>query len=269
MRRPIFAIALAAACCGVLRAQDAPIEVNPNRPTFASPSLTTQPGVAEVEFGVQQTFQRDESTVFSSPTLLKLGIVKDFEVRISSNGYLRNAYPDDPAVTGPADVALGLQWCFVHDGLLGTDMAVQFTHKFATAGLKDGLSVSGEPDDTLGFFISRDFGKNHVDLNFFQSWLGQSEGSVRQPAFALSASHGFTDTWSMGGEVYALGGYQVHALGVDRVNTRVVSNLWYVAYKVSSRLVLDTGVDIGLNQGAQKYSVFAGLTYGIGRFRRP
>ena len=260
MRLSIVGIGLMTLCCGALKAQEAAIEVNPNRPTFASPSLTTQSGVAEVEFGVQQSYLRDESTAFSSPTLLKLGIVKDFEVRVSSNGYLRYGYPDEPAVSGPADLALGLQWCFIHDGLLGADMAVQFTHKFATANASKGLS-SGEADNTLGFFISRDFGKNHVDINVLETWLGQPDGTIRQPAAALSASHGFTDVWSMGGEVYTL--------GATRVTSRIVSNLWYVAYKVSSRLVLDTGVDIGLNQGAQKYSVFAGLTYGIGRFHRP
>jgi hypothetical protein len=234
--------------------------VNPNRPTFASPSLTTQAGVAELEFGVQQSYLRDWSTAFITPTLLKLGVVKDFEIRISSNGYLHYEFPDAPSISGPSDVALGLQWCFIRDGLLGTDMAVQFTHKFATANAQKGLS-SGEADNTLGYFISRDFGKNHVDFNVFNTWLGQPDGTVQQPAATVSVSHAFSDVWSMGGEVYALGG--------TRVTSRVVSNLWYVAYKASSRLVLDMGTDIGLNQGAQKYSIFAGLTYGIGRFRRP
>jgi len=261
MRHPFFLICLMTACCGALQAQEAPIEVNPNRPTFASPSLTTQPGLAEVEFGIQQSYLRDENTTFITPTLLKLGIVKDFEIRLSSNGYLRYGFPDAPSVSGSADLALGAQWCFIHDGLLGTDMAVQFTHKFATANAEKGLG-SGEADNTLGFFISRDFGKNHVDINFFETWLGQEGGgTVRQPAAALSVSHAFTDVWSMGGEVYTISG--------TRVGSRIVSNLWYVGYKVSSRLVLDTGVDIGLNQGAQKYSLFAGLTYGVGRFRRP
>jgi len=260
MRFTLLALALASTGFGALRAQDTAIEVNPNRPTFASPSLTTQAGVAEVEFGAQQTQYRDQATAFSTPALLKLGIVKDFEIRISSSGYLRNGDPVDPTVSGLADVSLGLQWCFIHDGLLGTDMAVQATHKFATANAGKGLST-GEADDTLGFFVSRDFGKNHMDINVLEAWLGQPHGTVRQPAATVSVSHTFTDTWSMGGEVYAL--------GRTSVTSRVVSNLWYAAYKVSSRLVLDAGVDIGLNQSAQKYSVFAGLTYGIGRFRRP
>jgi len=258
LRRYLLATGLLAACSTAVSAQDAQIEVNPNRPTFASPSLTTQSGVAEVELGVQRTLLRDRSTAFSTPTLLKLGLVKDFELRLSSNGYLRITSPGARTASGLADVALGAQWCFVHGGPLGLDMAVQGTHKFATAGARLG---SGEADNSLGLFASRDLGKTHVDLNVFETWLGQASGSLRQPAGAISVSHGFTEAWSVGVEVYALGAYGG--------NARTVSNLWYVARKVSSRLVVDGGVDIGLSQGAQRYSVFAGLTYGIGRFRKP
>jgi hypothetical protein len=53
------------------------------------------------------------------------------------------------------------------------------------------------------------------------------------------------------------------------VNERIVSNLWAVAYKVSKRLVLDAGVDVGLTQGAPRFTVFTGLTVGLGRFRKP
>src|SRR5476651_553376 len=86
-----------------LQAQDAPIEVNPNRPTFATPAATTQPGVAELEWGLQRSTFRDEGTSFSTPTLLKLGLVKDFELRLAAPTYLRLAPTDGPAVTGMGD----------------------------------------------------------------------------------------------------------------------------------------------------------------------
>jgi hypothetical protein len=242
-------------------AQEAPIEVNPNRPTFATPALTTQFGVAEVEFGVQQSFLRDESTAFSSPTLLKLGVARDFEVRLSSNGFLAYGYPHAPSVSGFADLALGVQWCYLHDGLFGMDQAIQITHKFATADARKGLG-SGVADNTVGLFFSRDIGSNHLDVNVLNTWLGRrpaERGFARQPAAAVSVSHTLSDRWSFGGEVYGI--------GRSPDSPRVVSNLWYIAYKPSSRLVLDGGVDIGLNRGAQRLSAFAGLTYGIGRFR--
>jgi hypothetical protein len=245
-------------------AQEPPIVVNPNRPTFATPALTTQFGVAELEFGPQQSFLRGANTAFSTPALLKLGLEKDFELRLSTNGLLHLTYAGAHSATGFSDFALGAQWCFKHHGLFGADWAVQLTHKFATASAQRGLG-SGSADTTLGLFWSRDFGPSHVDINFLHTWLGlpgaNGGGSTHQPAGTVSVSHKLSDTWSFGGEVYGIGG--------TALNGRGVSNLWYVAYQPSSRLVLDSGVDVGLSHGAQRYSIFAGLTWGVGRFRKP
>jgi hypothetical protein len=249
---------------GDLLAQNPPIQVNPNRPSFASPALTTQFGVAELEWGVQQSYLHHESTAFTTPTLLKFGLERDFELRIGNNGFTRLGYPQEPSVSGLADLTVGLQWCYLHDGLLGTDQAIQVTHKFATASDRNGLG-SGAADDTLVLLFSRDFAGNHFDINVLYSWLGRTPeeggGRVQQPAGTISVSRAVSQTWSFGGELYGLGG--------TPLMQRVVSTLWYVGYKPSSRLVLDAGVDIGLTHGAQRYSVLAGLTYGIGYFRRP
>ncbi len=243
-------------------AQEPPIEVNPNRPTFATPALTTQPGVAEVEWGLQRSVLRGADTAFSTPTLLKLGLERDLELRVSTDGFLDLAYTRGPSAVGVADLALGAQWCFAHGSVLGGDSAVQVTHKFPTASARRGLGT-GASDTTVGLFLSRDFGRNHVDVNLLHAWLGRPAadggGSTHQPAAAISVSHKLTTVWSFGGEVYGIGG--------TALDERVVSNLWYVAYQPASRLVLDGGVDIGLGRGAHRYALFCGLTWGIGRFR--
>lgn len=261
---------LVMACGSVLllasfaHAQDQAITVNPNRPTFSTPALTTQVGVAELEWGVQQSYLHVSSQAFSTPTLLKLGLVKDFELRVSSNGWLDLSQPHSSSSSGFADLALGAQWCFTHDGPFGTDDAIQLTRKLPTASARSGLG-SGVADTTLAVFFSRDFGPNHADLNFLTTWLGRPRslggGTALQPAASLSVSHNLSDAWSFGGEVYAIGG--------TALAEHVVSTLWYVAYKPVSRVVFDTGVDVGLSHGAQRYSLVAGVTYGIGRFRTP
>jgi hypothetical protein len=246
-------------------AQDAAdITVNPNRPTFANPALTTQPGVAELEFGLQRSTFRDGSTAFAEPTLLKLGAAKDFEIRLATSGWLRQTAPGSDAVNGFSDASLGLQWCYVHDGLFGMDQAVQVFHKFPTADADKGLG-SGAPDDGVILLFSRDIGSNHLDVNLLETRQGRRavDGGQHfwQPAGTVSFSHNLSDAWSITGELYGIG---ANALG-----PRIVSNLWCVAYKVSPRLVLDAGVDVGLTTEAPKYTVFAGLTVGLGRFRKP
>lgn len=245
-----------------LRAEEPPLEVNPNRPTFANPALTTQSGQAELEWGGQQSQMRDGSTAFSTPTLLKLGLMKDLELRLASPGYLRLASPGADTVSGPGDFNLAVQWCYRHDGLFGMDQALQVSHTFPTASASKGLG-SGAASDGLILLFSRDMGPYHLDVNLLESWLGRTPeaggGRVRQPAATASLSRTLTEAWSLTGEVYTI--------GATEMNPRVVSNLWAVGYKVSSRLVLDAGLDLGLTPGAQKASFFAGLTFALGRFR--
>ena len=249
----------------LLRAEEPPIEVNPNRPTFANPALTTQSGVAELEWGLLRSRLSDGGTDFGTPTLLKFGLEKDLELRLSSPGYLRLAPAGAALVSGPGDLSLGVQWCYLHDGLFGMDQAVQVAHTFPTAPSAQGLG-NGAPIDVLTLLISRDAGPYHIDVNLLESWIGlpPDAGDGRratQTAGTVSITRNLNDAWSITGELYTL--------QATPVNARIASNLWAVAYKVSKRLVLDAGVDIGLTQGAPRYSVFTGLTVGLGRFRQP
>ena len=247
-----------------LRAEDIPIEVNPNRPTFANPALTTQSGVAELEWGLQRSKFRDEGTSFATPTLLKLGLMKDLEVRLSSPLYLRLAPADGRAAAGSGDFNLGVQWCYFHDGLFGTDQAIQVAHTFPTVPSAQGLG-NGAPIDTLTLLFSRDAGPYHVDVNLLESWIGLTPdaggGRATQAAGTVSITRNLNEQWSISGELYGLQAIPS--------NAKIVSNLWAVAYKVSKRLVLDAGVDVGLTNGAPRYTVFTGLTVGLGRFRKP
>ena len=247
-----------------LQAQDAPIEVNPNRPTFATPAATTQSGVAELEWGLQRSVFRDEDSSFETPTLLKLGLVKDLEIRLAAPTYMRLAPAGGPVSTGAGDFNLGMQWCYLHDGLFGLDQAVQWAHTFPTAPSAQGLG-GGAPSDTLTLLFSKDMGPYHLDVNLLESWIGLAPGLGRgranQAAGTVSLTRNLSDQWSLTGELYGL--------QATPLNDRVLSNLWAVAYKVSKRLVLDGGVDAGLTQGSARLTVFTGLTVGLGRFHRP
>jgi hypothetical protein len=261
MRIPL---ALCLVLSGLLRAEEPPIEVNPNRPTFANPALTTQSGVAELEWGLQRSAFREDGPSFGTPTLLKLGLEKDLELRLSCPGYLRLEPAGAPAASGWGDFNLAVQWCYLHDGLFGMDQAIQVAHTFPTASSAQGLG-NGASSDTLTLLFSRDAGLYHIDVNLLESWIGLTPdlggGRATQSAGTVSITRNLNEAWSITGELYAL--------QATPVNARIASTLWALAYKVSKRLVLDAGVDVGLTQGAPRYSVFTGLTVGLGRFRKP
>ena len=243
----------------VLAAAD-PIQVNPNRPTFATPAQTTQRGVAELEAGVERSALRDESDLFYDPYLLKLGLLSSFELRVGGNGLLRQTADSGPAVDGFGDVTLGAQWRFRHRGPLGFDYAVQGTWKLPTASAAKGLG-SGEHDQTLMALFSRDFGRFHADVNVLETRVGRPlHGHESQPAATVSVSGAMGERWSLTAEVYTIGRTSSAAA--------IVSNLWALAFKVSPRLVLDGGADVGLSHGAPRLSLFTGLTVGLARLYR-
>jgi hypothetical protein len=260
----VIAAALGVALPSSLAAEAPPIQVNPNRPTFATPALTTERGVVELEFGLQQLTPRQGGSVSFTPFLVKLGLLTRLELRIGGNGVLRQAPPGEPSATGFADTTLGAQWCYLRDGPLGIDQGVQFTWKLPTASAARGLG-SGEPDGTLILLFSRDIGAFHVDVNVLETWLGRTHdaggGTARQSSGTVSASRTLNDRWSLTAELYSI--------GPTPETPRIFSNLWSVGYKVSSRLVLDGGLDAGLSPAAQRVSLFAGLTVGVARIRRP
>jgi hypothetical protein len=259
-----IAAGLALLLPAALAAEEPPIQVNPNRPTFATPALTTQVGVAELEIGLQRSAARDEERLSFTPFLLKIGLLKDVELRVGGNGLLRQTQAATPAASGVGDTTLGAQWCYLRNGPLGVDQAVQLTLKLPTASAAKGLG-SGEPDETLMLLLSRDLGPFHADANLLSTWLGrpaaEGHGTVFQPAATLSVSRTIDAQWSLTGEVYWI--------GATSENPLIVSNLWALAFKVSPRLVLDAGLDVGLSHGAQKLSLFTGLTVGMFRLRRP
>ena len=240
-------------------AQNPPIVVNPNRPTFATPAQTTQVGVAELEIGVQRTTARDGGVALSSPFLLKLGLWPRLELRLGGNGVLRQTDEAATTATGLGDLTVGAQCRYLH-GPFGIDQSVQLTWKAPTASATKGLG-SGEPDGTLMLILSRDVGRFHGDVNVLETWIGRSRaeggGVEHQPAATVSLSRTLGARWSLTGEVYSL--------GATSRSLAIVSNLWALAYKVSPRLVLDAGADAGLSHGAPRLSLFSGLTVGLAR----
>lgn len=257
MRRALLLLAAPA-----LAAQEpGAITVNPNRPSFANPATTTQPGVAELEFGLQQSLPGDGGRSDTQPTLLKLGLTEHVELRLGWNGITRKRSADGGRTTGGTDPSLGLTWRLLDQGAFGADVALSAYRTWPRASVAKGIG-SGTADQEAAILVSKDFGDLHTDLNFLETWAGQPGGGhARQPAAALAFGYKLRGPWSLGAELYAI--------GASAAGPRTLSTLWNLAFQVSSRLVLDAGVDRGLNRDAPRWNRFVGLTWGAGHFLRP
>ncbi|MFN8011349.1 MAG: hypothetical protein U0P81_08085 [Holophagaceae bacterium] len=257
MRRGLLLLAAPA-----LVAQEAgAITVNPNRPSFANPATTTQPGVAELEFGLQQSLPGDGSRSDTQPTLLKVGLTEHVELRLGWNGLARIRSAEGATATGGTDPSLGFTWRVLDQGTFGTDVALSAYGTWPRASVAKGIGT-GTADREAALLVSKDFGDLHGDLNVLETWVGRAGGGhARQPAAALAFGYRLRGPWSLGAELYAI--------GASAAGPRTVSTLWNLACQVSSRLVLDAGVDRGLNRDAPRWNRFVGLTWGVGRFLRP
>ena len=237
------------------------ITVNPNRPTFATPSRTTQEGVLELEAGLQRTEFKDGSRSDFEPILLKLGQTARFEWRLGWNGYLSQVAPDGSRTQGFSDPTFGFQWHPIDQDHAGVDAALGYFHKFATANADQGLG-SGKADDTVVLLASKDLGPVHIDVNWLHGWIGQpSGGRACQDSGTFSASWLLAGAWGMGAELYTVGPLP----GVKRDT----AFLAYASYQLSSRAVFDAGFDHGLSEGAPRWNLFCGVTVGLARLFGP
>ena len=237
------------------------ITVNPNRPTFATPSRTTQEGVLELEAGLQRTEFKDGSRADFEPILLKLGQTARFEWRLGWNGYLTERSPDGSRAQGFSDPTFGFQWHAIDQDRAGVDAAIGYFHKFATANADQGLG-SGKADDTLVLLASKDFGAVHLDVNWLHGWIGQPAGGrAGQDSGTISASWPLAGAWGMGAEIYTVG-----PLPGAKRDTAFLA---YGSYQLSPRAVFDAGFDRGLSDGAPRWNLFCGVTVGLARLFSP
>lgn len=93
-------------------------DISPDRPGFGASSDVVGRGRVQLEASVQWQRQRDDDKherTLSTPTLLRIGVADEFELRLESDG--RDVIHDvDPAtgehstMVGYADTALGFKW---------------------------------------------------------------------------------------------------------------------------------------------------------------
>ena len=217
----------------------------PNRPTFSNTAETVQTGVFEIEYGFEAANGHQNIN-----GLLKLGLVKNLELRFANDPFERDA-----GTAAFGDSAAGLKYRFIRErGALPTISAL-YTATLPTAGA--GLGV-GAPAHSVAVLVSKDFGKHHLDFNESAEWRGRPDahGYDRDYFTALAYSHPLTNSLGIDAEI----------AGFSRVNAATPSTLTILGaltYSVSSRLVLDGGCYVAAHGNLPRVTFFAGVTYAV------
>jgi hypothetical protein len=101
----LFAGLAGVACTGPAAAQ-----IATDRPNVVESSLTVAPGIFQFEGGISLDRGADPD-VWTTPILLRWGLVEEWELRLETPGLTRIGDPVD--VNGRSDVAVGAKWSFL------------------------------------------------------------------------------------------------------------------------------------------------------------
>ena len=116
-RSLVAAIAVAAYALAMPASASADDSIATDRPDFVESSAVVGKGRLQVEssVAVERTGSDDErETVWSTPTLLRFGVTDSIELRVESDGALRQrtSAPGSPGGTerGYGDLSVGMKW---------------------------------------------------------------------------------------------------------------------------------------------------------------
>ena len=229
--------------CSFTVAQDEIVAV-PNRPTVSTPAQPVQPGVLETEWGVDAAASQQDIN-----GLLKFGVSKNFELRVTNNPLLANS-----GTHGVGDTGAGFKYRITQDSEHRPSLAFMYMAKLPTAG--DVLG-SGEVDHAFTFLASKDFGKHHFDFNTVVNLLGRPSGGFdRDVLNALAWSHPLRGKWGVTAEFS----------GANSPNAFTPASAQILAsaiYTLRPRLVLDCGMAARIAGDIPNATFIAGFTYSI------
>lgn len=137
----VFTILIAASAAGV---SAEPLVTD--RPDATESSSVMSPSVFQLEIGLTASDDGVGGTAYESAgTLLRVGIVEDWELRLGWGGYL-----DSDAVSGANDAMIGFKYYIAEETGLRPKMAI-LVHTSVPIGDRDLTSDQFDPDFLLSF----------------------------------------------------------------------------------------------------------------------
>lgn len=261
MNRSHKLLVLAALCASAASAQAAEEAIATDRPDFVESSDVVGKGRFQIETSV--AYERDESEgvrtrLYATPTLLRIGVSEDIELRFETDGALRLRTLEAGGETkerGYADLSIGAKWHMV-DGdeatgkpgiawLLHVD-ADSGSRAFRGQGWRPSLRMVAEWDLPQGFSAG-------VMPGVYKD-RGDDGKSYTGGIFAVVVGKSLTE--KLRGFVEWSG----QALTTTRHGGSVVTGDVGLAYLLSNSVQVDTAASWGLNKTSPDFGWTVGLS---------
>jgi len=228
----------------------------PSRPTVTSATDTTQCGVVEMEYGLERQWTGAGANRDDFTGGFRFGVTPKLDVHWSSSDFL-HVMDGTGDRTGFGDTWVGFRYRFSNQTRHRPAFGMLYSAKLGSASL--GLGGTDRVDHEFAFLASKDVRRVHFDFNVLPLVAGRegASGHDYNTGFALSSAVPVTRRWGVVAEGY----------GYTQLNEQTpgfASTMLGCTYAASSRLVLDSGVDVGVSAGAPRRRVYAGVTYAMG-----
>ncbi|MGA8153953.1 MAG: transporter [Terriglobales bacterium] len=228
----------------------------PSRPTVTSAADPTQCGVVELEYGLERQWPGGGANRDDLSGGMRWGLTPNLDLHWSSTDFL-HLMNGGGNRTGFGDTWLGLRYRFLKQTKHRPGMAFFYQAKIPSASVVLSLG-SGRVDHQLSLLISKEIHTVDIDFNVIPLWTGRPAGSGfdQNVGFALSAAVPLTRRFGVVTEGYG-------GTGLNHDNPAFASTMLGFTYQAQPRLILDTGLDVGVTSGAPLKRVFVGVTYAV------
>ena len=234
------------AVCAAAHADDA---ISPDRPDFTNGPDVLAAGRWQIE--TSGAWQKDAATrLRSTPTLLRLGLGHELELRLDSDGALRQRQPD---ASGRGDLGIGFKWQLQDGdeskpglGLLVDVKTPTGSGAFKGHGLRPSLNFLAQWELPAGFSLGTMAG----------AFVDRNDADQRYTAGVLSASLGSP----MGERLHGFAEIAGQQLASNRNGGNVVTAGTGLAWQVSNDAQLDAAVFRGMNHHTADRSWTVGLS---------
>ena len=224
------------------------------RPLTTDDAYTVEKGKFQLETGFDFARQDNHDKEYFPSLTLTYGLFERMDIGIGS-AYLFIDPADGKKVNGFSDTPLKVKYRFLDQKDWMPSFSVSGTLIIPTASKSKGLG-SGKVDFNINNILTWSLSKRwQLYTNLGYNFIGENQVND-ELNFSIAGQFALSEKWALVGEI----------LGVNNFNGNKrddpISGLVGVQYiLLTDKLVLDAGVEIGMNKAAPDFRVTTGVTF--------
>jgi len=224
------------------------------RPLTTDDAYTVKEGEFQVEAGFDFTRQDNHDKEYFPSLTLTYGLFERMDIGIGS-GYLFIDPAEGKKVNGFSDTPLKVKYRFFDQKDWIPSFAVSGTLITPTASKSKGLG-SGKVDFNINTIFTWSLSKRwQLYTNLGYTFIGENQVND-ELNFSIAGQFVLSEKWALVGEIFGVNNFN----GNKRDDP--ISGLVGVQYiLLTDKLVLDAGVEIGMNKAAPDFRVTTGVTF--------